>query len=430
MLEWGQKSPHAASFDIDLGAVAAPAATAACCCRSSGKPYGEALNAGEIELNYDADERQLLGLVFRPPLPINPQRYGEMLKVVVAAADAGDEPGGRALLALAEELCAAGLAVLSRSAGAETRLADIEGAAADHRARARSLSRRSRDRRDALHRLLERQHYRLAYWRLAVSGINYRRFFDINELAGLRVEDPAHVSRHPCAGRAADRGRSVAGIAARPHRRPARPGAIHQAAAAARSRRPRRRMRKPFYVMVEKILGDGEADAGVPGRRRHDRLRMAQHDLACAARPGRPRAARRSCGARSRRRAQDFAGMLERSKLRVLDTILASEFNVLVQLLSRIAAGHFSTRDYSSDRLRAALRLYVLEFPVYRTYVTAAGCVATTTARLIERTIAARTAALGRPRPRHFRFPARRVDARSDRRRPALQRVRGCASSR
>ena len=52
---------------------------------------------------------------------------------------------------------------------------------------------------------------------------------------------------------------------------------------------------------------------------------------------------------------------------------MASEFNVLVQLLSRIAAGHFSTRDYAADRLREALRLYVLEFPIYRTYVTAAG---------------------------------------------------------
>ena len=41
----------------------------------------------------------------------------------------------------------------------------------------------------ALHHLLERQHYRLAHWRLAGSDINYRRFFDINTLAGLRVED-------------------------------------------------------------------------------------------------------------------------------------------------------------------------------------------------------------------------------------------------
>src|SRR5438034_822699 len=41
----------------------------------------------------------------------------------------------------------------------------------------------------ALHYLLERQHYRLAHWRLAGSEINYRRFFDINTLAGLCVED-------------------------------------------------------------------------------------------------------------------------------------------------------------------------------------------------------------------------------------------------
>jgi (1->4)-alpha-D-glucan 1-alpha-D-glucosylmutase len=59
-----------------------------------------------------------------------------------------------------------------------------------------------------------------------------------------------------------------------------------------------------------------------------------------------------------------------------------------VQMLSRIAAGHFSTRDYSSDRLREALRLYVLEFPIYRTYVTAAGC-GDNDRSLIDRTIAA-----------------------------------------
>ena len=43
--------------------------------------------------------------------------------------------------------------------------------------------------RAALHRLLERQHYRLAHWRVAISEINYRRFFDVNDLAGIRVED-------------------------------------------------------------------------------------------------------------------------------------------------------------------------------------------------------------------------------------------------
>ena len=59
---------------------------------------------------------------------------------------------------------------------------------------------------------------------------------------------------------------------------------------------------------------------------------------------------------------------------------MASEFNVLSQLLARIAAGHYSTRDYAADRLREALKLYVLEFPIYRTYVDRRGLRATPTA--------------------------------------------------
>src|SRR5262249_776981 len=68
-----------------------------------------------------------------------------------------------------------------------------------------------------------------------------------------------------------------------------------------------------------------------------------------------------------------FRQILERAKLRVLENLLASEFTVLVRLLARIAAGHYSTRDYTIARLEHALRLFVLEFPVYPTYVTAAG---------------------------------------------------------
>jgi (1->4)-alpha-D-glucan 1-alpha-D-glucosylmutase len=56
----------------------------------------------------------------------------------------------------------------------------------------------------------------------------------------------------------------------------------------------------------------------------------------------------------------------------VLETLLTSEFTVLTRLLARIANGHYSTRDYSEDSLRQALELYVLHFPVYRTYLTTA----------------------------------------------------------
>src|SRR5206468_5936617 len=54
-------------------------------------------------------------------------------------------------------------------------------------------------------------------------------------------------------------------------------------------------------------------------------------------------------------------------------TLLTSEFTVLARLLARIAVGHYTTRDYSADSLRQALQLYILHFPVYRTYLTAAG---------------------------------------------------------
>ena len=65
--------------------------------------------------------------------------------------------------------------------------------------------------------------------------------------------------------------------------------------------------------------------------------------------------------------------VLLEAKRRVLETLLTSEFTVLSRLLARIAGGHYSTRDYSADSLRQALELYVLHFPVYRTYLTAAG---------------------------------------------------------
>ena len=62
--------------------------------------------------------------------------------------------------------------------------------------------------------------------------------------------------------------------------------------------------------------------------------------------------------------------LVKAAKRRVLETLLTSEFTVLTRLLARIANGHYSTRDYSEDSLRRALELYVLHFPVYRTYLT------------------------------------------------------------
>ena len=342
---------------------------------------------------------------------------------MVTAAHAADEPAGRALLALADEHARPGLPSYAQAPALKQRLAGIEGAApiierglsayrADHEAGVNTL-----------HRLLERQHYRLADWRLAVSGINYRRFFDINELAGLRVED-ARTFR--------DMHELVARLIAADQLQGLRLDHIdglldpmqytRRLQQLIRSVRGGER-RKSFYVVVEKILAEGEAMPafpGVAGTTGYEWLNTISRVLVDQAGRERLDALWREIDPAH----ADFGAVLENAKLRVLDTIMASEFNVLVQLLSRIAAGHFSTRDYSTDRLREALRLYVLEFPLYRTYVTAAGCTDNDRA-VIEPHHRCRAPALAGHRRRHLQIPSRRADARSDSQRPALQPAAG-----
>ncbi len=141
VLEWGQKSPHAASFDISWellpyrhgGGVLLPVL---------GKPYGEALTGGEIALKYDAGAGSFSAWYFDHRFPINPQRYSDIIKTVVAAAHATDEPAGQALLALADEYARPGQPSYAAGAGAEAAARRHRRRGADHRARAVGLPRR------------------------------------------------------------------------------------------------------------------------------------------------------------------------------------------------------------------------------------------------------------------------------------------------
>ena len=103
VLEWGPASPHAASFDIDWeqlpyrarGGVLLPII---------GSSYGQALENGEIELRYDAGEGSFSAWYFEHRLPIAPERYGEILRMIVKEAGAEDSAPGKAMLALASRL--------------------------------------------------------------------------------------------------------------------------------------------------------------------------------------------------------------------------------------------------------------------------------------------------------------------------------------
>src|SRR5690606_20830995 len=117
----------------------------------------------------------------------------------------------------------------------------------------------------AMHRLLERQHYRLAYWRVAFAAVNYRRFFDINDLAGLRVERPAVFRAiHPLVTRLIAAGQlqglrldHIDGL-----RDPAQYiRRLRQLITKARGKS----RRGLYWIGIEKILGHGESLPSFPG---------------------------------------------------------------------------------------------------------------------------------------------------------------------
>ena len=223
----------------------------------------------------------------------------------------------------------------------------------------------------ALHHLLERQNYRLAHWKLATSEINYRRFFDVNELAGLRVEDRDTFDRIHGLVRRLIAEDKLQGLRL-DHIDGLRDPAQYCQRLARLIREAQGPRRRPFYLLVEKILGEWEAlpeFSGLDGTTGYEWLNAITHVLA----DGQGLENLDEVWRQASNIAPDFDPVLRAAKRRVLKTLLASEFTVLTRLLARIAAGHFSTRDYSEDSLRQAFELFVLHFPVYRTYITPAG---------------------------------------------------------
>ena len=109
--------------------------------------------------------------------------------------------------------------------------------------------------------MLEEQAYRLAYWRTAAHEINYRRFFDVNTLAGLRVEDPeVFAAIHRLLAALLAEG-CVTGVRidhADGLFDPAKYFEMLQDLAAEAAGEPRRPDARPLFVVAEKILSGGE----------------------------------------------------------------------------------------------------------------------------------------------------------------------------
>ncbi|HEY8581125.1 MAG TPA: 4-alpha-glucanotransferase, partial [Beijerinckiaceae bacterium] len=258
-LEWGELSPHAAAFDIDWERLGANRRLVL---PFLGKPYGQALREGELQLKFDAREGAFSVWHWEHRFPINPLDYRFLIEWAQVAGGAGAEM--RPLLAISEELRE--LVDAPRPASREGRVERCEQL---KRALARATARSPRIRAaiDAavafangdvsapesfgpLHRLLDRQSYRLASWRVATAEVNYRRFFDINALAGVRVEDEAvFEATHRLIFRLVAEGH-VHGLRIDHVDGLADPQGYLQ--------RLQQRVGPGFYVVVEKILEPGE----------------------------------------------------------------------------------------------------------------------------------------------------------------------------
>jgi len=375
VLEWGPASPHAASFDIDWelmpfrarGGVLLPIL---------GSSYGEALEKGEIELRFETSEGSFSAWYFEHRLPIAPGRYSEILRTVVREAGSEDSAAGKRILELASRHT--GLHHPNRKEAPAFR-AELMGIAGSGEIIARGLSayRAEPDRPAqtlALHHLMERQHYRLGHWRLASSDINYRRFFDVNSLAGLRTEDTGTFAAiHQLVKTLIANGK-LQGLRL-DHIDGLRDPARYFQRLRRLIRDARGKATGPFYMVIEKILGEHEklqGFAGVDGTTGYEWLNAITQVLL----DGRGLEQLDEVWRQISNTPPRLEPVLRQAKRRVLETLLTSEFTVLRRLLARIAAGHYSTRDYSADSLRQALELYILHFPVYRTYLTPAGSTA------------------------------------------------------
>jgi len=214
-----------------------------------------------------------------------------------------------------------------------------------------------------LHHLLETQHYRLAFWRVASDDINYRRFFEITDLAGVRQEDrTVFEATHSLVSRLAKAG-GIDGVRIDHPDGLADPAQYFERLAELFPRR---------WIVIEKILADHEPmpkDWPVHGETGY---RYANLLSGAFVEPGAESRIDRIYHRFTHER-RSFDEIAYMSRMLIMATTLAAELAMLSEWLADIAAGNRSTRDYTAGGLRKALAEVAARFPVYRSYVSARG---------------------------------------------------------
>jgi (1->4)-alpha-D-glucan 1-alpha-D-glucosylmutase len=248
---------------------------------------------------------------------------------------------------------------------------------------------------DALHAFLNVQPYRLAYWRTSAEEINYRRFFDVNDLVGLRMETPEVFADTHCLIRELLAKKLLTGLRIdhcdgmfNPRQYLIRLQLLYLASQCAGPRPESETAANgieravldqvrgydwsashgPLYVVVEKILEPREhmpPEWPVHGTSGYDFVYFAnnifiQRDNVKAFNTLYDRMLGHSTNPEL---------IIYRSKLQVMQNSLASEVHVLTNMLSKIAAADRHARDFTDNILESVVRETIACFPVYRTYI-------------------------------------------------------------
>ncbi|MGW0627868.1 malto-oligosyltrehalose synthase [Streptomyces sp. NPDC002758] len=215
-----------------------------------------------------------------------------------------------------------------------------------------------------LPRLLDAQWYRPVWWRLARTELNYRRFFSISELIGVRVEDPeVFEATHAKILQLLHEG-VVDGLRVDHPDGLADPdGYLRRLHEATGGR----------WTVVEKILADGEhlpASWPVPGTTGYDALRHVDGLLTDPAGAGELLGQYRRFAAPQTDRGGDWAATVRRAAYKVLTHELAAETDRLTRVASRLCATSEdpSLRDRAPWALRSALQELLVRLRVYRPY--------------------------------------------------------------
>ena len=381
-----------------------------------GDQYGAVLERGELSLSFDRPSGQFEIAYAEHRFPVAPRQYAQILRHRLDELTAQLVPGDIAL----EDFLSIIAAVENLPEPSAGDRAAIEARQREKEVVKRRLSTlcegspeisdfiEENVRRfngavgkpksfDLLDRLLRAQPYRLAYWRVAAEEINYRRFFDINSLAAIRIEQPhvfdeVHALLIDLLGQGKVTGLRIdhpdglhapedyfdelqRSFAMRLARRNI--GASDQLSdelaqkVEARYRKwlqeEPAQNRRPLYLVVEKILAHDEslpATWAVHGSTGYDFMN-AVGGLFVEARSER---AITDAAARFSGVCVGYADLVFNMRRQTMSFAMVSELNMLARQLSRISEHDRRTRDFTHNSLRRALQEFVAAFPIYRTY--------------------------------------------------------------